>query len=361
MVDEDLRADVPVVSKRDDGSACRIAILCSPMYSSTCDLEQCVRWVPGWYASEMPETIDVDSLVGGTLVDAKSRMLEKQKALKQQIQDMDPHDSDDHDLLQSIHFNIDETQVQYENLCQMIGALRDNFGIVSKPTAGDGDCGIHTAVAFAENSPFSTNTGPGACRQDVDAIVSAYREEIKLYWQGVQDDPLWQQILMRFVDGRVDLTAWREDAEPEQFSTPCRSSRPKRNQKMQASPMTPPGKPTPPSAKRRRKDVPFTPDKGDSGSLLGCGEAQPHSIIISAEQSQIVPATGEPGKAETAEKVKKKRTGKPLPAAQTITFPKEFAKYLGERGVTYHRWVKAHIQELVFVCFGLCFSVLHVE
>ena len=223
----------------------------------------------------------------------------------------------------SIEDAIQRLQLKEANAAQMVQSLYTEHGLIAKPVSGDGSCGVHTAIAFCEKSLFTNVQGEDAEAHDTLSLVSAYRSELKSLWEKVSDDAVWQMVLQRFIDGRVDLKFWMEQTEP--VSTPVQ--------------------------KKRKNKTAFTPDKEGAGSLLGCGEKKVDSVVVCAQNLEC--AEGQVEEDQESEPPKKtKRTGKPLPWDQKVTFPTKFSKFLSEKGITYREYIREHTRSLHIVRGG---------
>ena len=211
IIDDELGLEIPRASDSGmvEADKTRIAILCSPTYGRCVPLEQCVHWIPGWLAKDLPADVQGEDLVAAIIEDTIAQTENEVGKMVHQLE----NEADDV-LKFSLEEEIDRKNAVKENLVQLLREVWREFGIVAKPTLCDGDCGVHMAMAFGESVLAGSLLGKEASPADVQQIIAAYRTEIGDMWVEMSHDCLWQQIWQRFVEGRVDLRRWRELAEP---------------------------------------------------------------------------------------------------------------------------------------------------
>ena len=321
-------------AKGSEGKRSQVAILCAPLYNGDARLGECLHWIPGWRKQDIDSEQNVEDMFQKILADAEQQWNRK---LDQARNDMDALqiETDDDPVLQiqreSLEQYYDTIDVQKRNLLALLTEVYEKYDILARPTEGDGNCGIYTAIAFVENGPVCFAPAPDLLPQDQQAMSQADRKEFQQFWRTVSGDLMWQQVLERFIQGRVDLSRWKRELFPP-ATTP---DRPKKASKTLPS--------TPVQKRKRDAEAAFTPDSGGAGALLKCGHGskRPDSVTVVASQ----PAQ----EVEEEAPKKKKPTGKRVPFEQSITFEKTFVRFLAEKGFKYTQWVAIHARNLVIV------------
>lgn len=267
----------------------------------------------------MTDIEDKEALVKAIAADAQADTASKVAALHTQIAAVEPSLEDAETMRLSLHAQLEDVEVQGHNLLKLLEELWKDHGVIAKPTTGDGNCGIYTAMSFCDALPSAAVAGRNACPADIELIVRAYRQELSNMWLEVQHDVLWQDIFQKFISGRQDLRFWKQLSQP--LSTPKKGRR-KGGKSLSYTP---------------------TPDKrvkqrGCARLLAGPGvEEQLESVTAKADPKP----TGPKARANTkTDKDKengktKKRTGVKLPPSQTHTLSKCLVRWLADRGVTY--------------------------
>jgi hypothetical protein len=331
FLDPELGLEVPGVGSGQAFEKTRIAVLCSPAYSLTAPLDHCVHWMPGWLGNEIDDVEDKDGLVQGIIEESRQSIENKMKVLRRR------KETESEEMIRStLQADLEELHLEKENLCEMLRQLWSVHNIIAKPVLADGNCGVHTALAFQENVSASVIAGKAANSADIDQIVAATRLELCHMWQAVSDDLLWQQIWQRFLEGRVDLRHWQAYVEREVY-TPSPRKNKKRSQDV--TPENPDG-----PKKTKQKKSPDAKAQRQQGKLLeGEGVEVPEAqIVVSADQDT---------------KPKKKRDGKKLPPEQTHTYERAFFRFLAEKGLTDKRFLDPHRKKLGCLVCLVCAKV----
>ena len=308
FLDSELNLEVPALVEPVSSGKSRVAILCSPLYSRSANLQDCVHWIPGWRGQDLPDTVNKEKLVESIIADSTDKNNQKinELTLRSQRETSEV-------MVLSLRDEIERMTVQRDNLQDLLKDLWDQFQVIAKPTLCDGDCGVHMAVAFGENVPLGVLSGADAAPEDTLQIVAAYRAEIAAMWRSAADDILWQQVWQRFIEGRLDLRHWQELASPV-ITTP-----PKKRRKSMST--TPPGKK---SAAKKCRGVLM---EGDGVEV----DVDEVSVQIGTEEK------------EAAEKPKRpKPTGKKLPAEKSITLTRAVKDVLSERNLRYQLFLQFH-------------------
>lgn len=276
FLDAELGLEVPGIGSVQPPAKTRIAVLCAPSYSLTAPLDHCVHWMPGWLGSEIDDVEDKDRLVQDMIEDSRRSMEKKMNVLHSRMET-----ESDEMIRSTLESDLQELRLQQENLSEMLQQLWSAHNIVAKPVLADGNCGVHTALAFGENVSASVIAGKAASSADIDRIVAATRLELCHMWQSVSDDLLWQQIWQRFLEGRVDLRHWQAFVEREVY-TP--SPRKNKRRIQSVTPENPDG-----PKKTKQKKVADAKAQPRQGKLLaGDGvEVRQDQIVVSADQDSV--------------------------------------------------------------------------
>ena len=295
----------------------RIAILCSALYSSKATLQECQHWIPGFQASDVGDTDRQKAWLEEVIRQDKQIFDQKTADLMVEKLALQSEESEPDEvalLVGAIDDQVEHLSVVHDNLVALLWGLWRDHGILAKPTQSDGNCGVHTVIAFCEGNVGACMKGPDAAPFHMKQLVASYRNEIATMWEEVCCCVLWQEIFERFIHDRVDLSRWRLQADPVP-ETPNKG--PKKNKC---------GGSATPNAKKKARRTPFTPDK--KGSAL---VSQPEEPIESAKV-KLSPAVPQ----------KKKRTGKKSPPEQIASFDTYFERYVAEKGITYRRYLEKH-------------------
>ena len=390
FLDEELGLDVPQVDPAAGSGRTRIAVLCSPLYSKNAQIDECVHWMPGWLGTDLEDVQDKGGLVNTIVANAQSN-------IDQTLAELQARSAIEEDpaLKWSLSNEIENQTVVRSNLTELLLGLWREHGIIATPALSDGNCGVHTAMAFGNHISASIINGKDASDEDITQIVALVRKEISQMWKDASDDLLWQQIFQRFIEGRIDLRNWKVLTEP-QVHTPSPRKGGRRRQKSMSFTPTPNKR----AAGRRRaadgharsgipgeggagkqgaadgQETPGTLGEGvdaePQGKLIsGKGIEQcPDSIIVELPPSQPSKKKRVNSKEEGEEQEedgqeappKKKRTGKKLPLEQTHTFNNLFSRFLADRGITYRTFLGIHRKNQVLLVFlvgiPLCWWVL---
>ena len=168
FLDPELGLEVPGVGSGQPFEKTRIAVLCSPTYSLTAPLDHCVHWMPGWLGNEIDDVEDKDGLVQGIIEDSRQSIEKKMKVLRRRME------TESEEMIRStLQADLEELHLEKENLSEMLRQLWSVHNIIAKPVLADGNCGVHTALAFQENVSASVIAGKAANSADMDRIVAA--------------------------------------------------------------------------------------------------------------------------------------------------------------------------------------------
>ena len=320
----------------------KIAILSHAHYNPEAELQNCLHWSAGWMKSWVDGGDEVVERLHASLVaqcNARKELFtgRLERTVEECTMDfkMNPECGDV--MLRSAEQELGSVRHEYASLLQMHQDLFNEKGMLIGGSIPDGNCGPETLFRFGMNW---NQLMMGIPDSELEQSLLRVRFDLKQMWQKVAFSSDWQLVWFHFLKGHVDVQLRRNQSDM-LISTPNRKKKapgpdiPDMPQKTdeQKSPSQKDLQQiaTPVKNMKRPIDCPFTSDNPEKrGKLLASAADTPRQCVL------VDPENNGP------DSKPKKRSGRPKPAEEVLTFESYFQRFCSEIGMTYRNWVKFH-------------------